>query len=86
MWPLVEGGRGSRLQRSEQRRLGGDRRHRHVLGVNGDCIDERGHLVPLIYRGKTRLERHEELIRYSIRAAISQARIAHDVRGEAACT
>ena len=70
-----------RLQRSEQRRLGGDRRHRHVLGVNGDYIDERGRLVPLIYRGKTRLERHEELIRYSIKAAISQARIAHDVRG-----
>jgi NAD(P)H-dependent flavin oxidoreductase YrpB (nitropropane dioxygenase family) len=50
-------------------------------GVNGDFIDEDGKLVPLVYRGKTRLERHEELISYSIRAAISQARIAHDVRG-----
>ena len=37
--------------------------------------------MPLVYRGKTRLERHEELISYSIKAAISQARIAHDVRG-----
>ena len=83
VWPLVEGGKGDLdFQRAEQRRAwaatGGIGT---FSGVNGDCIDDRGNLVPLIYRGRTRLERHEELIRYSIRVAISQARIAHDVRG-----
>ena len=82
VWPLVEGGKGisvsNGLSSGAWAATGGIGT---FSGVNGDYIDERGRLVPLVYRGKTRLERHEELIRYSIKAAISQARIAHDVRG-----
>jgi nitronate monooxygenase len=82
VWPLLEGGKGisvsNGLSSGAWAASGGIGT---FSGVNGDYIDERGRLVPLVYRGKTRLERHEELIAYSIKAAISQARIAHDVRG-----
>ena len=82
VWPLVEGGKGisisNGLSSGAWAANGGIGT---FSGVNGDYFDERGRLVPLVYRGRTRLERHEELISYSIRAAISQARIAHDVRG-----
>jgi NAD(P)H-dependent flavin oxidoreductase YrpB (nitropropane dioxygenase family) len=82
VWPLIEGGKGisvsNGLSSGAWAAAGGVGT---FSGVNGDYIDETGRLVPLIYHGKTRLERHEELIRYSISAAISQARIAYDVRG-----
>jgi nitronate monooxygenase len=81
-WPLIEGGKGvsisNGLSSGAWAASGGIGT---FSGVNGDFIDERGRLVPLIFRGRTRLERHHELIRHSIQAAISQARIAHDVRG-----
>ncbi len=82
VWPLVEGGKGisisNGLSSGAWAATGGIGT---FSGVNGDYFDERGRLVPLVYRGRTRLERHEELISYSIRAAISQAQIAHEVRG-----
>ncbi len=82
VWPLVEGGKGisisNGLSSGAWAATGGIGT---FSGVNGDYFDELGRLVPLVYRGRTRLERHEELITYSINAAISQARIAHDVRG-----
>lgn len=50
-------------------------------GVNADYYDEHGNVVPVIYRGKTRKDRHEELINYGINGGIAQARIAHDLSG-----
>lgn len=50
-------------------------------GVNADYYDENGKIVPVIYHGKTRRERHEELIGYGIRGGIAQARIARDISG-----
>ena len=82
VWPLVEGGKGisvsNGLSSGAWAAAGGVGT---FSGVNGDYFDEFGKLVPIIYRGKTRIERHEELVDYAIKAAISQARIAHDVRG-----
>ena len=82
VWPLIEGGKGisvsNGLSSGAWAAAGGIGT---FSGVNGDLINEHGERVPLVYRGKTRLERHEELIAYSINAAISQARIAHDLRG-----
>jgi len=82
VWPLVEGGKGisvsNGLSSGAWAAAGGVGT---FSGVNGDYFDELGRLVPLVYRGKTRIERHEELVDYAIKAAISQARIAHDVRG-----
>lgn len=50
-------------------------------GVNADYYDENGKLVPVVYNGKTRRERHEELVIQGITGGIAQARIAHDISG-----
>ncbi|HEU5047764.1 MAG TPA: nitronate monooxygenase [Rickettsiales bacterium] len=50
-------------------------------GVNADTYDEQGHPIPQIYHGKTRRERHEELIEFGIKGGIEQARRAHDISG-----
>ncbi len=48
-------------------------------GVNADYYDENGKLVPVLYNGITRRERHQELIEQGIAGGIAQARIAHDI-------
>ena len=81
VWPLVEGGKGVAV--SSGRSAGAWAAAGGVgtfSGVNPDVTDENGEYVPLIYRGRDRLERHEELIAYSIKGGISQARIAHAAR------
>lgn len=50
-------------------------------GVNGDRFDEAGNVIPIVYHGKTRVERHEELVTMGIEAGIQQAKIAHDISG-----
>ncbi|MDA9231191.1 nitronate monooxygenase [Rickettsiales bacterium] len=50
-------------------------------GVNADYYDENGNVVPVVYNGKTRRERHEELVTQGIAGGIAQARIAHDISG-----
>lgn len=51
-------------------------------GVNADAYDENGNRLPQIYKGKTRRERHEELVEFGIAGGIAQAKIAHDVAGD----
>lgn len=51
-------------------------------GVNADTYDEEGKPHPQIYHGKTRRERHDELVAFGIKGGIEQARIAHDIAGE----
>lgn len=48
-------------------------------GVNADFVDENGKTVPLEYKTNTRREKHLELVDYSIKGGISQAKIAHDI-------
>jgi NAD(P)H-dependent flavin oxidoreductase YrpB (nitropropane dioxygenase family) len=50
-------------------------------GVNADSYDENGRLIPVTYHGRTRRDRHEELLAYAIQGGIAQARIAHDMAG-----
>lgn len=50
-------------------------------GVNADSYDKDGNIIPMIYHGKTRRERHEELVAYGIRGALDQARIAYELSG-----
>ena len=50
-------------------------------GVNADSYDENGKLIPISYYGRTRRDRHEELLAYAIQGGIAQARIAHDMAG-----
>ena len=81
VWPLVEGGKGVAV--SNGRSAGHWAAAGGVgtfSGVNPDVVDEHGEYVPLVFRGRDRKERHEELIAYSIQGGISQARLAHEAR------
>jgi nitronate monooxygenase len=77
--PLVEGGKGISVSNGESSgawaAAGGVGT---FSGVNADSYDDRGNLLPQIYNGKTRRERHAELINYSITGGIHQARVAHE--------
>jgi NAD(P)H-dependent flavin oxidoreductase YrpB (nitropropane dioxygenase family) len=49
--------------------------------VNADSYDAEGRVIRQIYHGKTRRERHDELVAYGIRGGIAQAREAHERAG-----
>lgn len=78
--PLVEGGKGIAVSNGESSgawaAAGGVGT---FSGVNADYLDEQGNRIPCVFHGKTRTERHEELVQMGIRGAINQARIAHEV-------
>ena len=80
--PLVEGGKGISISNGESSgpwaASGGVGT---FSGVNADSFDENGLLIEQAYHGKTRRERHEELIAYAIQGGIYQARIAHEIAG-----
>ncbi len=80
--PLVEGGKGISVSNGESSgawaACGGVGT---FSGVNADTYDPRGARIAQVYRGRTRRERHEELIGYAIAGGISQARIAHERAG-----
>ncbi|MBY0430514.1 MAG: nitronate monooxygenase, partial [Rhodospirillales bacterium] len=77
--PLVEGGKGiavsTGVSSGAWAAAGGVGT---FSGVNADFFDESGRQVEMIYRGKTRQERHQELIAFGIQGGIAQARIAHE--------
>jgi NAD(P)H-dependent flavin oxidoreductase YrpB (nitropropane dioxygenase family) len=77
--PLVEGGKGISVSNGESSGAwaasGGVGT---FSGVNADSYDEQGNLIPQEYRGRTRRERHEELVAFAVRGGIHQARIAYE--------
>ncbi len=80
--PLVEGGKG--ISVSNGRSSGAWAAAGGVgtfSGVNADARDRNGDPVPVVYEGRARRDRHEELVAYAIRGGITQARIAHEVAG-----
>jgi NAD(P)H-dependent flavin oxidoreductase YrpB (nitropropane dioxygenase family) len=50
-------------------------------GVNADYCDNNGKVISLEYHTHTRREKHEELVDYSIKGGVSQAKIARDIAG-----
>jgi nitronate monooxygenase len=80
--PVVEGGKGvavsNGLSSGSWAAAGGIGT---FSGVNADSYDISGRPIPQIYRGRTRHDRHEELVKYAIDGGIEQARIAHETRG-----
>jgi nitronate monooxygenase len=80
--PLVEGGKGIAVSNGESSgawaAAGGVGT---FSGVNADMYDDQGRLIRVNYLGRTRSERHRELIAQGIRGGITQARIAHDIAG-----
>ncbi len=80
--PLVEGGKGISVSNGESSgawaAAGGVGT---FSGVNADAYDENGNLIPVVYSGKTRSDRHRELLAYGVQGGIAQARIAHEISG-----
>ncbi len=78
--PLIEGGKGisvtSGASSGPWAAMGGIGT---VSAVNADSYDEDGRIVPQIYHGRTRRERHEELIRYAIAGGIAQVKKAYEL-------
>ena len=80
--PLIEGGKGIAVSNGESSgawaAAGGVGT---FSGVNPDSYDADGNFIPQHYYGRTRRERHEELIAYAIRGGITQAQVAHERAG-----
>ncbi|HUI34116.1 MAG TPA: nitronate monooxygenase [Stellaceae bacterium] len=77
--PLVEGGKGISVSNGESSGAwAASGAVGTFSGVNADSFGADGHPIPQIYHGRTRRERHEELITYAIAGGIHQARMAHD--------
>jgi NAD(P)H-dependent flavin oxidoreductase YrpB (nitropropane dioxygenase family) len=80
--PLVEGGKGVAVSNgitAGHWAAGGGAGT--LSAVNADSYDEHGRPIPQVYHGKTRRDRHEELVAYGIAGGIEQARRAHDIAG-----
>ena len=79
--PLIEGGKGVAVTSGKSSgawaEAGGVGT---ISGVNADSYDSQGNIIPQTYTGKTRIERHKELISYAIDGGVQQAQIAHEVR------
>jgi len=80
--PLVEGGKGVSISNGIS---AGNWALAGGVGtfsaVNADSFDDQGHVIPQLYHGRTRRDRHEELIAYAVKGALTQARRAWDVTG-----
>ena len=80
--PLVEGGKGisvsNGLSSGNWAAAGGAGT---FSAVNADSFDADGKPIPQLYHGRTRRERHDELVDYAIRGGITQARQAHELAG-----
>ncbi len=78
--PVIEGGKGIAVSSGQSSgawaAAGGVAT---FSGVNADSYDENGDLIPQIYHGRTRRERHDELVAYGIAGGIAQAQIAHEL-------
>ena len=80
--PLIEGGKGVAVSNGTTAghwALGGG--GGTISAVNADSYDENGDPIPQIYHARTRRERHEELIAYASKGAVTQARKAFDITG-----
>jgi len=77
--PLVEGGKGISISNGESSGAwaasGGVGT---FSGVNADSYSDSGERIAQVYKGRTRRERHEELVAYAIAGGIEQARVAHE--------
>jgi len=82
--PLIEGGKGvaatNHASSGAWAAAGGIGT---VSAVNADNYDDKGLVIPQIYRAATRAGRHEELIQYAIDGAVEQVKRAFDIAGNA---
>ena len=80
VWPLIEGGKGisatNHVSSGAWAAAGGIGT---VSAVNADSYAADGSIVPQRYFGRTRRERHDELVKYAIAGGIEQVRRAWEV-------
>ena len=79
--PLIEGGKGVAVATGiSSGAWAGAGGVGTFSGVNADSFRDDGSILPQTYSGRTRKERHEELVQYAIDGGIAQAQIAHETR------
>jgi nitronate monooxygenase len=82
VWPVIEGGKGVAVSNHSSSgawaAAGGIGT---ISAVNADSYDSDGNLIPQIYKGRTRGERHRELIDYAIEGAVQQVKRAFEIAG-----
>lgn len=82
VWPLIEGGKGvsatNHMSSGAWAAAGGIGT---VSAVNADSYDADGEVIPQTYEGKTRKDRHQELIKYGIDGAVAQVTRAYEISG-----
>ena len=80
--PLIEGGKGigvsNGISAGHWAETGGAGT---FSAVNADYYDADGNPIPQIYAGRTRRDRHEELIEFGIQGGIDQAKRAWEISG-----
>lgn len=80
--PIIEGGKG--IGATNGRSSGAFAAAGAVgtfSGVNAERYDEAGNPIAQTYVGKTRRERHDELVQMGIDGALAQLEIAHEIAG-----
>lgn len=84
--PLVEGGKGISVSNGQS---AGSWAYAGGVGtfsaVNADSYDAEGRLIAQIYHGKTRADRHRELIQYAIDGGVHQAKVAYEMAEGRGC-
>ncbi|MFN3230807.1 MAG: NAD(P)H-dependent flavin oxidoreductase [Alphaproteobacteria bacterium] len=77
--PLIEGGKGISISNGASAgawaAAGGIGT---VSCVNADSYDADGNVIPQVYHGRTRTDRHEELIKYAVDGGLAQIREAYE--------
>ena len=82
VWPLVEGGKGvSATNHASSGAWAAAGGIGTVSAVNADSYDADGLPIPQVYHGRTREERHQELIQYAIDGATTQVKQAYELSG-----
>lgn len=80
VYPIIEGGKGIAISSGESSgAFSAAGAVGTFSGVNAISYDENNQRIPYEYKGKTRKDRHLELIEMSIRGGITQAKIAYDL-------
>lgn len=80
LWPIIEGGKG--IGATDGVTCGNFAKQGCIgtfSGANPRYIDDNGDYHPIEYKKKNRIDRHGELIEYSIKGGISQAKIASEI-------
>ncbi len=82
VWPLVEGGKGvAASNHASSGAWAASGGIGTISAVNADSYDTEGRFIPQTFAGMTRRERHDELIAYGIRGAVTQIERARDIAG-----